>query len=120
MATGVYVGTGSQVVFAGLGFVARHIPTTAVRRSGTKCSGRDAGRRQDLVEGADGAGQERAELRVARRRLVVAHRVHARLEIVGVDGEQRDPPFVVVDARGPRDQLQYPPRELAAGAAVAV
>ena len=48
------------------------------------------------------AGEERAELGVARRHLVEAHLVDDLLQRDGVVGEQRDAPLPVVDARSSR------------------
>src|SRR5439155_26586169 len=83
-------------------------------------SGREAGLGQHLVELADDAVEEGAELGVDGGRLVEAHRVHAVLQVVRMDGEEGDPPFVVVEAGRARHQLEDAAPEATPGPAVAL
>src|SRR5207253_10032139 len=71
--------------------------TSSARRKGRSVEDglRQADAREDLVERAEKAGVEGAELGVQRRRLIEAHRVDAVLEVVDVLAEERDTPLEV-------------------------
>jgi hypothetical protein len=74
----------------------------------------------ELGGGAADADHERAELGVAGRGLVVAHRVDDVLEVGEVVGEQGHAPLPVVEPGRARDELQHPAGVGPAAAAVLV